>query len=152
MVGTSHGLRYRRKPLPVITLQPRSLTFQNNFDDDKYHDSDDDDVVATGAGFKGLGLSRPRRRASLVAVRMLVGLLLAGDIPRQGQGKDLREDHVRPHHHFTYWHWPKPWVYLAALGPGSQPPLPAMADRAAPGLGAGPRLVPQDPALRPETG
>ena len=90
-------------------LQTCPLTFQNRDGDD---DSDDDD--ATSAGFKGLGLSWSRHSASLVAVRILVGLLLAGDIPRQDLGNELRENHVRPLHHFTYWPWPKPWVYLAA--------------------------------------
>ena len=69
-------------------------------------------------------LTAPVDIASLVVVRILVGLILTWEVTRRFQGDGLWWDYVQPAFHFSYfgWEflrpWPEPWLYLhmALLG------------------------------------
>ena len=71
-----------------------------------------------------VALTRPGDIASLVVIRILVGLILAWEMTRHFQGNSLWYDYVRPLHHFSYvgWEfivpWPEPWIYVHAVAVG----------------------------------
>ena len=79
-----------------------------------------------GRWYQGAGrrLTAPVDIASLVVVRILVGLILTWEVTRRFQGDGLWWDYVQPAFHFSYfgWEflrpWPEPWLYLhmALLG------------------------------------